>query len=99
MTWMVDWMAKVLPWGQPTVMMTCMVDWMVEVDLSYCRVVLSCYEYESIKCNIVIFYYAMNCYVGQVCWPRVLVIDHVYKGRVSLILINHLCEIICEVLV
>ena len=31
MTWLVDWMVEVLPWGQPSVMMTWMVDWIVEV--------------------------------------------------------------------
>ena len=68
-----------LPWGQPSVMMTWMVDWMVEDNLSYCRVVLSCHKYERVKCNIVILLYVKNCYVGQVYWPRVLVIDLVYK--------------------
>ena len=87
---MVDWMVEVLPWGQPSVVMT----WMVEVNPSHCRVVLSCHEYERVKYNVVILYYLMNCYVGQVCWPRVLVIDLLYKGRVSLIVIHHLCEII-----
>lgn len=38
-----------LPWGQPSVVMTWMVDWMVEVDLSYCRVVLSCHKYERVN--------------------------------------------------
>ena len=32
----------------------------------------------------------MNSYVGQVCWPRLLVIKLVYKGRVSLLVIHHL---------
>lgn len=36
----------------------------------------------------------MNCYVGQVYWPRVLVFDLVYKGRVTLIVIHSLREII-----
>ena len=67
-----------------------MIDWMVEVDLSYCRVVLSCHTYERVKCNIVILYYVINCYVDQVGWPRFLVIDLVYKGRVSLIVLHHL---------
>ena len=79
--------------------MTWMIDWMVEDNLSYCRVVLSCHKYERVRCNIVILFYVMNCYVGQVCWPRVLVFDLVYKGRVSLIVVHHLCEIICEILV
>ena len=72
--------------------------WMVEVDLSYCRVVLSCHKYERVKYNIVVLYYVMNCYVGQVCWPRVLVIDLVYKGRVSLIVIHHFERSFREVL-
>ena len=47
-------MVEVLPWGQPSVVMTWMVDWMVEDNLSYCRVVLSCHKYERVKYNIVI---------------------------------------------
>ena len=61
-----------------------MVDWMVEDNLFYCRVVLLCNELLL---------------SARVCWPRFLVIDHVYKGRVSLIVNHHWCEIICEVLV
>ena len=45
-----------LPLGQPSVMMTWMVDWMVEDNLSYCRVVLSCHKYERVKYNIVIIF-------------------------------------------
>ena len=35
-------------------MMTWMVDWMGEDNLSYCRVVLLCHNYERVKYNIVI---------------------------------------------
>jgi hypothetical protein len=68
--------------------------WMVEVDLSYCRVVLSCHKYERVKCNIVILFYVRNCYVDHVYWDRILVIDLVYKGNISLIFIHHCIVVI-----
>ena len=54
----------------------------------------------SLVCyNIVNILYVLDYHVGQVYWPK-LVFDHVYKERVSLIVIHHIVrDHSCEVLV
>ena len=97
MTWMLDWMVEVVPWGQPSVRRH---GWLIGWLRTTFPIIEWSYHVTSMKeSNIIVLLYcniifALFVIVGQVCWPRVLVIDLVYKGRVSLIVIHHLCVII-----
>ena len=61
---------------------------MVEMTFPIVKWSLSCRQYVRVKYNIVNILYVMNCYVSQVV-GLTLVFDHVYKQRVSLIVIHH----------